>query len=83
MKSQYEKEYYDLLQSLRDKEDETAHKGKRAEKAKVKRLRDLNSLLQASIGCLEAGVPRSVVVSIWMDSPVLKPVANFLFTKSK
>jgi hypothetical protein len=83
MKSRYEEDYYDLLQTLRDKEDETAQKGRRAEKAKSKRLRDLNRLLQTSISCLDSGVPRSIVVSIWKDSPVLKPVADFLFPRSK
>jgi hypothetical protein len=34
MKSQYEKDYDNLLQALRDKEDEAAQKERKAEKAK-------------------------------------------------
>lgn len=83
MKSQYEKEYYDLLQNLRDKEDESVQRERRAEKAKLKRVRDLTRLLQSTTRALEAGVPRSVIVSAWRDSPVLKPIANFLFPESK
>jgi hypothetical protein len=83
MKSQYEKEYYDLLQTLRDKEDERAQGARKAEKAKLKRLRDLSRLLQTSLHCLEVGVPRSVIVSAWKNSAVLKPIGDFLFPDSK
>ena len=83
MKSQYEKDYDNLLQALRDKEDEAAQKERKAEKARMKKLRDLSRLLEATIRLEKSGVPRSVIVSIWKGSPVLKPVADFLFPKSK
>ena len=83
MKSQYEKDYDNLLQALRDKEDEAAQKERKAEKARMKKLRDLNRLLEATMRLEKSGVPRSVIVSIWKGSPVLKPVANFLFPDSK
>lgn len=83
MRSRYEKEFHDLLQTLRDKEDENAQKLKKMDKAKTTRLRDINRLLQTSISCLEAGIPRSVIVAAWRNSPELKPIADFLFPKSK
>jgi uncharacterized protein involved in exopolysaccharide biosynthesis len=83
MKSRYEKEYDNLLQALRDKEDEAAQKERKAEKARMQKLRDLSRLLEATIKLYESGVPRSVIVSIWKGSPVLEPVADFLFPKSK
>jgi hypothetical protein len=49
MKSQYEKDYDNLLQGLRDKEDEAAQKERKAEKTRMKKLRDLSRLLDATI----------------------------------
>jgi hypothetical protein len=48
MKSQYEKDYYNLLQTLRDREDESARKERKVEKARMKKLRDLSRLLEAA-----------------------------------
>ena len=83
MKSQYEKDYDNLLQALRDKEDEAAQKERKAEKVRMKKLRDLNRLLEATIRLEKSGIPKSVIVSIWKGSAVLKPVADFLFPESK
>ncbi len=83
MKSQYEKDYYNLLQTLRDKEDESTRKERKVEKARMKKLRDLNRLLEATIRLEKSGVPKSVIESIWKGSAVLKPVADYLFPDSK
>ena len=83
MKSKYEKDYDNLLQALRDKEDEAAQKERKAEKARMKKLRDLSRLLEATIRLEKSGIPRSVIVSIWKGSAELKPVADFLFPDSK
>ena len=83
MKSQYERDYDNLLQGLRDKEDEAAQKERKAEKARMKKLRDLSRLLDATIRLEKSGIPKSVIASIWKGSAVLKPVADFLFPKSK
>lgn len=80
MKSQYEKDYYNLLQTLRDREDESARKERKVEKARMKKLRDLSRLLEAADW---RSVPKSVIVSIWKGSAVLKPVADYLFPDSK
>jgi hypothetical protein len=49
MKNRYEKYYYDLLQTLRDKEAENAQKARKAEKAKLKRPSDLNRLTSPTV----------------------------------
>jgi len=68
MKSQYEKDYDNLLEALRDKEDEAARKERKAEKARMKKLRGLSRLLEATIRLEKSGVPRSVIVSILKGS---------------
>ena len=83
MKSQYEKEYYNLMQANQDKEDEATQREQEAEKARMKDLRYLNRLLEATIGLVDSGVPRSEIVSVWKGSARLKPVAGFLFPDSK
>ena len=46
----------------------------------MKKLRDLSRLLEAADW---RSVPKSVIVSIWKGSAVLKPVADYLFPDSK
>ena len=87
MKGQYTREYYDFLQSIRDREDELARQEERRKKVGDKRLRQLAQALDVSVKAIEQGASKSEVATLWMgyakQDPSWKPIAKLLFGNSK
>ena len=87
MTDQYTRQYYDFLQSIRDREDELAQEDKRRKKIGDKRLRQLARALDASVKAIEQGVSKEEINELWMEyakqEPSWRPVAKLLFRVSK
>jgi hypothetical protein len=77
------RDYYDFLQSLRDREDELV---RRDEKMKQEKLKTAAHVLGAFARASKA-LPRNVLAAVWRGSfgknPEWKPITNFLFPDSK
>lgn len=83
MKSQFEREYYDFQQSVRDREDELAQNALKAEKIRRHNLRDLTRLLKTSDDAVSVGVSPEDIAAVWKEYPRMKPITDFLFASSK
>jgi hypothetical protein len=85
-RSRYEKEYYDVLQELQDREAEMNQRDKRKAKEAQKKLRKLAKEL-AIWSHLASHVPPKVFEAIWKgqkrEHPEWEGITKFLFPNSK
>jgi hypothetical protein len=83
MTDPYTREYYDLLQSLCDTDDELAQ---REEKIKQDKLRN-GAVVTGALVKAAKGLSRDDLAAVWNESygkdPEWKPITNFLFPDSK
>jgi hypothetical protein len=86
MKPQYTQDYYDFLQSIRDREDELAQQESRRKKVGDKRLRQLAQALEASVKAIEQGASKNDIAAVWTayakQDASWKPIAQLLFGNS-